>query len=144
MPHIKKKHMQIVDSSESYEKAIALAAKPLVDEGYITENYINQMLESIEKFGTYIVLADEFALPHARPSEAVKKTSMSLLVVKEGVDLKGHDVKLFIVLAAKDSTTHTEVLQSLASFLMEKQNIKDVINAENVDDIESILEKRWK
>lgn len=143
MAHIKREHMQIIDSIDSYEAAITHAAQPLVDDGLITHEYIDQMLQSIEEHGTYIVLTDYFALPHARPSDAVKENALSLLVVREGVDLIGNDIRLFIVLAAKDSTTHMETLQSLAEFLMNKQNIYDVIEAKDTKTIEQILEERW-
>ncbi|MFW5913873.1 MAG: PTS sugar transporter subunit IIA [Bacillota bacterium] len=141
---IKPEHMQIVESQESYEEAIRLASKPLLEDGYITEDYIDDMLQALKDYGPYIVLADEFAMPHARPSESVKKTGLSLLVVKDGVDLLDNHVKLFIVLAAKNSTDHTDVLGSLAEFLMEKKNIQDVINSDSVEDIQKILNERWK
>ena len=143
MTNVKKEHMQIIDSAEDYENAIEIAAQPLLDDGYITKDYVQQMFDTIEKFGTYIVLADKFALPHARPSEAVKKTGLSLLVVKEAVDLKDNPVNLFIVLAAKDSSTHQDTLASLAEFLMEPKNIDDVINADSVDQIKTIIDERW-
>lgn len=141
---IKPEHMQIVETQESYQDAIRLAAKPLLDDGYITEQYIEDMLQALKDYGPYIVLADEFAMPHARPSEAVKQTGLSLLVVKNGVDLMDNHVKLFIVLAAKDNNDHTEMLGSLAEFLMEKQNIKDVVSSDSVDSIQTILNERWQ
>lgn len=144
MGHIKKAHMQIIDSASDYEEAISKAAQPLVDDDYITKDYIKQMLESIETYGTYIVLADKFALPHARPSSAVKKTGLSLLVIKDGVDLKDNPINLMIVLAAKDAESHREILQSLATFLMEKENIDAVIKCHSIDEIHSLLEERWK
>jgi len=143
LSHIKKEHMQIIDSAKDYEEAISIAAQPLLNDDYITKDYIQQMYDTIENFGTYIVLADKFALPHARPSESVKKTGLSLLVLKDAVDLKGNPINLFVVLAAKDSTSHQEILSSLAEFLMEKQNIEDVIAATSIDEIEQILKERW-
>lgn len=141
---IRPEHMKIVESQDSYEDAVRLAAKPLLDDGYITEQYIDDMLQALKDYGPYIVLADEFAMPHARPSEAVKETGLSLLVVKNGVDLMDNHVKLFIVLAAKDNNDHTEMLGSLAEFLMEKQNIKDVVSSDSVDSIQKILNERWQ
>lgn len=141
--NIPESHMQIIRSAKNYEEAIRVASKPLLEYDYITEEYVQAMIDSIEEHGPYIVLADDFALPHARPSEAVKETGLSLLTVKEGVDLKGNTVKLFVVLAAKDSSSHNEMLQSLAEFLMDKQNIKDVVACNTVKDIKTILNERW-
>ncbi len=140
---IDKDHMQIIDSASDYGEAIRTAAKPLERDGYITDTYIDEMIEALEEHGPYIVLAEEFALPHARPSEAVKETALSLLTVKNGVDVKGHFVRLFIVLAAKDSTSHNRLLQGLAEFLMEPKNIQDVIACNTTDEIDHILEERW-
>jgi len=141
--NIKERHMQIAKNAKNHEEAIALAAKPLLEDGYITKDYIDEMIQAIEEHGPYIVLADEFALPHARPGESVKKTGLSLLVLKEPVDLKGNPVRLFVVLAAKDSSSHNEVLKALAEFLMEKKNIQDVIACENTEEIKKILDERW-
>ncbi|MFW6298547.1 MAG: PTS sugar transporter subunit IIA [Bacillota bacterium] len=141
---IKPEHMQIVESQDSYEDAIRLASEPLLKDGYITEKYIDDMLQALKDYGPYIVLADEFAMPHARPSESVKETGLSLLVVKEGVDLMDNHIKLFIVLAAKNTTDHSNVLGSLAEFLMDKENIQDVIESETIEDVQKILNERWK
>lgn len=141
--NIKKKHMRIIEKTEDYKEAIRIAAEPLEKDDYITDDYIQAMIDAIDEHGPYIVLADKFALPHARPSEAVKETGLSLMVVKEPVDLKGNDINLFVVLAAKDSTSHTELLKSLANFLMDKKNIEDVISCESTDEIKKILDERW-
>ena len=44
------------------DRAIRLAAKPLLDEGVIEEIYIENMIANVYKFGPYIVLVDGFAL----------------------------------------------------------------------------------
>ena len=135
--------IQIVEAVDDYQAAITLAAKPLLEEGFIETPYIQAMLDALETHGPYIVLADHFALPHARPSEAVKQTGLSLLLVREAVDVKTNPVHVFIVLAAKDDHAHIKVLGGLAKFLMEPQNIQDIIAASTRDDIHTLLKERW-
>jgi len=118
---IPQSRIQIIQTSDDYKNAIRLAAMPLVNENYI----------------------HDFALPHAQPSELVLETGLSLLVIKEGVDLLGQQIRLMIVLAAKNSTDHMDVLSGLAEFLMEPQNIQDVIHASSIHDIKQILDERW-
>lgn len=141
---IKHEHIHIEDSAENYEDAIRLAAAPLIKDGYIQDAYIDDILESLEKNGPYIVVADYVALPHAQPSEKVLKNGLSLLLLKEPVDLKDNPIHVFIVLAAKDSTAHLSSLQSLAVFLMEKENIDALIGANSVPGIQKVLEERWQ
>lgn len=140
---IQRKHMQVVERVKDYKEAITHAALPLVNDDYISEAYIAQMIDSLETHGPYIVLADDFALPHARPSHAVKKTGLSLLVVGEGVDVLGHNVHVFIVLAAKDNTTHVALLGGLAEFLMEKENIQALKRCSTVEALDTTLQERW-
>jgi mannitol/fructose-specific phosphotransferase system IIA component (Ntr-type) len=140
---IQRKHMQVVARVKDYKEAITQAASPLVKDDYIRETYIAQMIESLETHGPYIVLADDFALPHARPSSAVKKTGLSLLVVAEGVDVLGHNVHVFMVLAAKDSTTHVTLLGKLAEFLMEKENIQALKECSTIEALDTTLQERW-
>lgn len=140
---IPQSRIQIIQTSDDYKSAIQLAAQPLVEEQYIQPEYVNAIFSSLERFGPYIILADDFALPHAQPSELVLQTGLSLLVIKEGVDLLGQPIRLMIVLAAKNSTDHMDVLSGLAEFLMEPQNIQDVIHASSTSKIKEILDERW-
>ena len=140
---ILKRHMQIVDNQADYVSAIKLAAKPLIKDHLIEVPYVEAVLSAIKELGPYICLAEDFALPHARPSEHVKQTALSLLIIKKGVDLEGNRVKVMIFLAAKDATSHQAILQKLAYFLMEPENIQDLIQCDSVDAIDALLEERW-
>jgi mannitol/fructose-specific phosphotransferase system IIA component (Ntr-type) len=136
-------HIQIVESLKNYKEAIKLASTPLLKSGYINDSYIEAMIKAIDTFGPYIVLQDEFAMPHALPEDGVNKTGTSLLVVKEGVDLLGHTIKVFLVLAPKTKDALSTMLTSLADFLMYKQNIINLYNAKSVESIQNLLEESW-
>lgn len=61
----------------------------------ITHTYLENMIRSVEENGPYMVLADYFALMHAKPGLGVNEQSMSLLVVKDAVDMKGKPIHIF-------------------------------------------------
>lgn len=65
-----KSHMQQREKVDSWEDAIKIASIPLLKEGIIEESYIENMIESVNKNGPYIVLMDYFALPHAKAGKA--------------------------------------------------------------------------
>jgi len=141
---IKHEHIHIMDTVDTFQEAIMQAATPLINDGYIDKAYVQDIYDSLEKNGPYIVVADYVALPHAQPSEKVLKNGLSLLLLNNPVDLLGNPIHVFIVLAAKDSTAHLESLKSLAIFLMEKENIDALIGAESVPGIQKVLEERWQ
>jgi len=140
---IDENHIQIAKQVSDYATGIHLAASPLINHHFIEEKYVDRILENIKMNGPYIVVADYVALPHAQPSKLVLKTGLSLLLLEEPVDLLGNPIHVFIVLAAKDNHEHLGLLQSLAIFLMEKENITALIECKTKPDILDVLEKRW-
>ena len=112
-------NMQHVKLVNDWEEAIKLAAKPLLKKKIIETVYIDNMIQSVLDNGPYIVLKDYFALPHAKAGEGVNEVGMSLLTLEDPIDLKGNPVKIFLVLAAVDSSTHLEALSELSELLMD-------------------------
>lgn len=133
---IQKKH-----HVDDWKEAIRLAAKPLLEDGSITEDYINSMYESVETHGPYIVLTDYFAMPHATSAfDSVKRLAMSMLVLDEEVDLLGKPVKIFVVLAPIDTKSHMRALSNLSELLYEKENM-DLLLSGDLDKIVDMIQK---
>jgi mannitol/fructose-specific phosphotransferase system IIA component (Ntr-type) len=135
--------IQIARSASTYQAAIQLACTPLIQQGYIEASYVSRIFDAIETFGPYIILADEFALPHAEPGNDVLQTGFSVLVLENPVDLLGQPVSVMIVLASINSTDHIERLKSLATFLMESTNLEDLRSCRSVKEIHRLLQERW-
>ena len=75
--------------------------------------YTDQMIETVEKMGPYIVIAPGLALAHSRPSEAVLKTGLSWVRLSTPVKFgnKANDpVSLVIGLAGHDENEHITVM----------------------------------
>ena len=125
---ITERRINVVDHVASWEEGIQVAAQPLVDDHSIETSYITAMIDSVNKYGPYIVLDDYFALPHAKANVGVNRLGMSLLVVKNEVNLLGNPVNIFLVLATVDTTSHLTALGTLSDILCERKNI-DVFRA---------------
>ncbi len=132
-----------VKSVEDWQSAIAEAAKPLLEDGSITQVYIDAMIDSILTHGPYIVLADYFALPHASAKSGVNRLSMALLQVEETVDLLGSPVNVFLVLAAVDNTSHLKALAALSELLYEEKNL-DVFRRGDREQILKLINEEVK
>ena len=92
-----------------WKDAIRLAGKGLVAAGFTTDAYTDQMIETVEKMGPYIVIAPGLALAHSRPSEAVLKTGLSWVRLSTPVKFgnKANDpVSLVIGRAGHDESEH--------------------------------------
>lgn len=136
--YLSKETMNRVTSVESWEEGIRLAAKPLLEKGVIEETYVEAMIASVNKNGPYIVLKDYFALPHAKAGEGVNQVGMALLTLEEAVDLVGNPVKVFLVLAAVDSSAHLEALSEISELLMNDESYETFLSGD-LNDINKLI-----
>jgi mannitol operon transcriptional antiterminator len=138
-----KPHIQFVEEVGDWKEAIALAAKPLLDNGYITNEYIQAMIDNVMIMGPYIVIAPGIALPHARPEQGVKKIGMSFLKIKNGClfsENEEHRVHVLIVLAAIDNETHLKALSQLTKLLSDKENMRVLFSTNSVEEVLTLIE----
>lgn len=128
-------------SATTPTEAIERVGELLVASGRTTADYTAQMLQAIEEFGPYIVIAPGVALAHARPSEAVLSTGMALAVLSEGVNFGSPNdpVRLVFALAAKDHDGHIEVLAQLAEHLTDEEFVNSLLNASTAGEIGRLL-----
>lgn len=125
-----KEHIQVCQSTENWQTAVRTASVPLVEEQLIVEEYVENMIQSVKEHGPYMVLNDYFALMHARPGEGVNQQCMSLLVVRQPVDLEGKLVKIFLILAAEDSQSHLESLQDIMAVFMDEEKYQEILTSD--------------
>lgn len=136
--------VNIIDSIENWENAIRLAAKPLLLDNSITENYVRSMVNNVKKFGTYIVINDTIALAHSRPEDGVSKNCLSLLKINEGVvfdENLGDKVYLIFVLGAVSNRSHIDILLKLMEIIDNQDMIKRLIEATSISSLIEILEE---
>lgn len=111
----------LVDAEATdWQSAIRLAGGLLEGASIASSEYTQSMVDNVVENGPYIVIAPGFAFAHARPSEAVHRTGMSWVRLKEPVDFgsgENDPVTLVVALAAVDSRDHTHALAELSEVL---------------------------
>lgn len=134
----------VIDKIENWENAIKLAAKPLLLDNSITENYVRAMVNNVKKFGAYIVINDVLALAHSRPEDGVNRNCLSLLKVNEGVvfdEALGSKVYLIFVLGAVNNSSHMDILLKLMEIIDNESLIKKLTEAVSINEITELLEE---
>lgn len=136
-------NIQVVESVESWEKAIELASKPLLEKNKIEERYIESMINNINKLGPYVVLMPRIAMPHSRPESGVIESCMSLLKINSGVSFSSDKTKekinIVFILGAKDNSSHIELITQLTELLEDEKKIEKIIMAEDESKILNLL-----
>lgn len=94
-------------------------------------DYIDLTIRCVEENGPYIVITPGLALSHSRPDASVHKTGLSLLTLKEPISFGSENdpVDIVLTLAATDDTSHLEMLQGMAEYISEEENLEAIRTA---------------
>ena len=123
---------------EDWEDAIRAGGKLLLDEGFIKESFIDEMIQTVQEYGPYIVIEKGIALAHAAPGENVLKIGISIITLKDPIPFGNEDndpVKLVISLCATDSDSHVEAIGDLADLIMSDNAMNMLFEATSKEEI---------
>lgn len=125
-----------------WREAVQFAGEALVTQGAVTNAYPQQMIQTVEDLGPYIVVAPGFALAHARPSSSVLKTGLSWVGLARPVEFgnRANDpVWLVVGLAATDHDSHIDVMSALAEVLANDDVLLAARQAETPGHVRALL-----
>lgn len=132
-------NIQILPQVDSWEEAIKIASRPLLEKGYIEPRYIDTMISKVNELGFYIVLSEDVAMPHSRPEDGVLKMGISLLKLDTPAKFGNNNIQIIITLAAKDNESHIDALTNLVELLNDDEKIEKIKLAKTNQEILEII-----
>ena len=133
--------IQFIDKVNSWEEAIRLSSRELIEQEFMKESYLDAMIDNINEFGPYIILTDGVAMPHTRPENGAIKTGFSFLKLEEGVVFPDTDipVTLLFTLSAADADSHVEAIMQLADILGDEATLEQLNQVTNKEAFLNII-----
>lgn len=122
--------VQVIDSCMEWDKAIQLAAHPLVERKAIGQRYVETMIHAVLELGPYMVLTPEVAYVHAGTDDGIAEDCTAVLVSKHPIQF-GFDqvksVRAIVIVGIMDKEKSN--LLSLASIFGASTNINTMRNS---------------
>lgn len=137
---LKKEYIKLNAECKDWIDAIKTAGQVLIDNGVVTEEYVEEAIKGVKELGPYIVITKGVALPHATNKIGVNKTGIALLTLKNPVEFGNVDndpVYYVFMLATTDMDSHLAALSSLSD-LLGKQEFFEVMK--NAKDAQSVID----
>ncbi|MCX8648742.1 PTS sugar transporter subunit IIA [Gilliamella sp. B2776] len=105
--------------ASTWQEAIKLGTDMLVASKAINPSYYNAIISCVKKMGPYIIIAPNFAMPHARPEDGVNRTAFALVTLNTPVYFEGEDqpVDVLVTLAGSTSDEHMQGLMEVTQIL---------------------------
>lgn len=127
------------ESASSWQEAIRKAGAILMKNGSVSEEYIEDMIEVINKNGSYMIMNNKIAFPHARASQGVFKTDMSLVRFDTPIEFPGNKiVRIILCFSSRDQKEHMDALNDFIT-LIERKNILDKIEYSTQSEVLQII-----
>ena len=139
---LNKNNVQFVNKVSDWKEAITKAGNILQKNGFIKQEYIEEMIKLIEKHGAYIIIEEGMAIPHAPISKNVLKTGISLLIVKEKVLFpNGKGANIFLSFATTNKTEHLGILNDLFELITKYNFIEKISKITEYEELEEFFRK---
>lgn len=142
-----KNHYSFRKSAKDWRDAIRLSCKPLEEDGTVDPQYAEEVIASVEKFGPYIIIMPDIAIPHAiHNAIGANNTAISFLKLEDPVSFEegdsDKDVKVFFTLVATNPDEHLINMQKLSELLNNEEavaRLKEIKDAKELLEINKLL-----
>lgn len=127
------------------EEAIRESGRLLVEAGCVDEAYVDAMIDRNNLVSTY--MGNFIAIPHGtdEAKKFVKKSGISIIQVPQGVNFStdSDEEKLAMVIfgIAGVDNEHLDILQKIAIFCSDVDNVVKLVSASSVEEIITLLEE---
>lgn len=99
---------------DTWQELVDIAAAPLIARGSIEASYLQSIKDTVEMYGSYMILVDDIVFFHGRPEAGVNEISISLALLKHPVYMNDRRILAAFVFAAVDKESHRDLLRELA------------------------------
>lgn len=126
--------------AENWEEAVRLSYEPLLENGFITQKYIDETVRIMNSVGPYVVITKHTALLHTKPESGALSCAMGIGVLKNPINFGSaeHDpIKYVFSLSAIDNHTH---LCAMAELLELFNDDKFFMFLNTANDSEEVIE----
>lgn len=131
---IEKGLFAIVEEPMGWQDAIRASVRPLVENGACTSEYAEVIIENVKKYGPYIVIAPELALPHAEDCAHVNRSAVCFVKFNHPVSFAEEETnplnpaptaRLFFALSSEDELRHLRNLRALTTECLRNPGLID-------------------
>lgn len=140
------KHYKFAKNAPDWKEAIRMSCESLEADGTIEGNYKEDIIRCVEKYGPYIVIIPNVAMPHSQEgATGVNKTAIGFMHLEEPVSFEeGNpelDAQIFFTLASCNSEQHLKNMSRLTEMLTNEALIEALADVTCPEDLLELQKK---
>ena len=143
---VEQKHYKFAPGADSWQDAIRMSCESLEADGTVEANYKEDIIACVEKYGPYIVIMPNIAMPHSQEgAQGVHKTAIGFMKLDKPVSFDPEDpekdAQLFFTLASCNPDQHLANMAKLSELLMNEVVVQALAEAKGPEDLLEIQAK---
>lgn len=143
---VERKLTKYETSATDWRESVRMSCETLEAEGIVEANYKEEIIDCVEKYGPYIVVAPMIAMPHSTENAVgVRDTAISFMKLSKEVsfDLEDSekDAKVFFTVASCDPNQHIDNISRLSELLSNDEVLEELVRVECDEDLLRLDEK---
>ena len=139
---LKPDFIQVVAKKISWEDALTIACKPLLEYGIINERFIEDCKKQIVQKDYAGYLGQQTCIPHTTIENGVLKDGISLLVSKEPIEFpNGMNIHFIYPLSFYALTKHLRAVNQLADISNNEELLSNLVAEHNIKELYQIIRK---
>lgn len=137
-PVLMKKNILLGLESVSRDEAISRAGELLIEDGYVSPEYLPAMFEREKIVSTYI--GNGVAIPHGigNARGLIKKSGIVVFQYPNGIDYNGNTCYLVIGISGKDND-HIKILSNIAEQLGEIEKAEEIWKTTDLENVYNLF-----
>lgn len=131
--------------AENQLAAIEMAAKPLEEQGFVSEGFFEAVMEREKNFPTGLPTSVGVALPHTEADYVVNE-GISILTLEKPIIFSGMGnpkeevpVEIIFLLAINNPVKQINVLQTIVTIIQDEKVLQKIKDAENSKTIYNLI-----
>lgn len=138
-------HVKFAEEATDWQEAIRMSCETLEADGTVEVNYKEDIIECVKKYGPYIVIMPNVAMPHSQEcARGVHKTAIGFMKLNKPVSFEPGDpekeARLFFTLSSCNSEQHLQNMTKLSELLINEAAVEALLKAETPEDLLKIQE----
>lgn len=135
-------HIQICQEAVEWEDALITSCQPLLDNGSITQEYIDAILYDQKECHLYMFLSEGLVLAHSSIDKGVNDIDVALTTFKEPVLFNnGRQAQIIIGMCATDQTKHIRILNDIIEIFSKKKSLEKLANMNTTAEIYQYIQQ---
>jgi mannitol/fructose-specific phosphotransferase system IIA component (Ntr-type)/galactitol-specific phosphotransferase system IIB component len=139
---LKESNIKFEEEAKDWEAAVRTAGEILVKNGSVNDDYVEDMVEAVKTNGTYMIIGNKIALPHARVEKNVYKTDMSLIKFNQPVEFPdGKKIRVMLAFSSFDQNEHIQALVELINLIEDHEFFEFLLDCDDPFIFKDYLQK---